>query len=1046
LNRQKLLDNVQAIKGVLEVAAQPADSKTEALMKMMIRRIEAIKVIGERANKSTKDIAIYQLAFISSWAFCPHTIDDALLAFDSQNPEQNPDDIDNYKLSNKQIRLYNFLSNALSAKKTYLATGLNNQTLYSHPGPVYGVMVAWNKHSENVGKMTDAVLIFEKKVNEEYANIPELKEEVDAFNANLVEAKKYKAEKERLLGEIQALVSELKMTVNPETLATPAQVQRMMKEFVIRVGDPEAGQAKARIFVQKINAYNQARINEFAYFAEAGRLFKKVHEEVQNNVNENQEKIKKLIKWIQEYDTKHGDRTYGKLTGELVDYIKANSPRKLGNLNTMFADGFTKCKDLFPNSYREMKIASETQGSEFEVSVTDTYSTPAEQRLICVANYEWERKELVKTDNSARIFSQIAGQSPLAPEEFDFTIESIIVSMGDAETAVRVPENSDHSLNDGFLALLKDISTLQDLIVEYIKKNFEKECTKIETQASAEGENDVVFKFPANVLFAQGEPKATTAKPYAIQDDGKVILNKYVPTLLKVMAGEKELFKRLIVQGHTNSDGESTGYDNQGLSERRAEAVADFCNSDAFTGTQKLDAFKQASGIEVSNEGRGAQELVMVDGAEDKEKSRRVIFKFSLNVDHIAALKKQPQELRALVDKIREFNAHNWWEEQKCDGGSIEEEGPDTSACDGLIEWENERAEDSNKINDFTLPYVGTWNDSYLYSKNRQVNHFAYIPALRPPEAAPRHWKVLSCDKLGAPNTSSDYFERYVVQESPDGKQRYVRVMIGQVNWSTQTSAPSLKLYDFFKNLAEDRSQELHQKHNFRSPLSAYAYHQLENGMKQLAQNPYRYAPATITGGALDGYEVPVHGGRLDEENDDLAHPHWQIIKAGFYNDGKGNTNQNWFVSTGAFYNVGAESSTQVDASKNIVIINEAQQTEQKIADGMRIPDGFRKFFDASQANGQKYMDSDKFVVYWKSVEGGNGLQQRGFKILLNESQKDSVSKEEFRRFTCNPYNHFGIASMGSATTTCKAAGNVEFLEVGSGKIIAGLAVNLDPN
>ena len=65
-----------------------------------------------------------------------------------------------------------------------------------------------------------------------------------------------------------------------------------------------------------------------------------------------------------------------------------------------------------------------------------------------------------------------------------------------------------------------------------------------------------------------------------------------------------------VIEGHTDTDGSTDG--NQRLSDRRAQAVLDYLVS------QGIDAGR------LEAQGFGESQPIIVDGAEDKEASRRI--------------------------------------------------------------------------------------------------------------------------------------------------------------------------------------------------------------------------------------------------------------------------------------------------------------------------------------------------------------------------------------------------------------------------------------
>lgn len=122
-----------------------------------------------------------------------------------------------------------------------------------------------------------------------------------------------------------------------------------------------------------------------------------------------------------------------------------------------------------------------------------------------------------------------------------------------------------------------------------------------------------------DILFDQGE--------YKLKDNAKVELKSVLNDYLEVLLYDKEIKKhidRIIIEGHTNSDGPYLF--NLELSQKRAFEVMNFIFKLKPDIEQDLRKYIVASG-------RSYSDRIMVNGKEDKFASRRIEIKFRLKND-----------------------------------------------------------------------------------------------------------------------------------------------------------------------------------------------------------------------------------------------------------------------------------------------------------------------------------------------------------------------------------------------------------------------------
>ena len=126
------------------------------------------------------------------------------------------------------------------------------------------------------------------------------------------------------------------------------------------------------------------------------------------------------------------------------------------------------------------------------------------------------------------------------------------------------------------------------------------------------------IKLDSSVLFETGSS--------TIRQEGRELLDSFIPVYLDVLLRPEyaDYLGEIIIDGHTDTDGSYES--NLKLSQNRALQVALYClGMPSLTSAQKtmLQQIMTATG-------RSESDPIYVNGAEDKDASRRVEFKFSL--------------------------------------------------------------------------------------------------------------------------------------------------------------------------------------------------------------------------------------------------------------------------------------------------------------------------------------------------------------------------------------------------------------------------------
>ena len=120
-----------------------------------------------------------------------------------------------------------------------------------------------------------------------------------------------------------------------------------------------------------------------------------------------------------------------------------------------------------------------------------------------------------------------------------------------------------------------------------------------------------------------------------LSEAGKRRIDAFLPVYLNVLFSDeyKDYISEVIIEGHTDSDG---GYQsNLILSQRRALSVASYVLDDSYHGISS--AQKTLLRRRATVNGRSYMDRIMVNGIEDKDASRRVVFKFRLTDEEMIA-------------------------------------------------------------------------------------------------------------------------------------------------------------------------------------------------------------------------------------------------------------------------------------------------------------------------------------------------------------------------------------------------------------------------
>ena len=132
----------------------------------------------------------------------------------------------------------------------------------------------------------------------------------------------------------------------------------------------------------------------------------------------------------------------------------------------------------------------------------------------------------------------------------------------------------------------------------------------------------------SDVLFATGE--------YSLTEEGRAWIDDFLPVYLDVLLSDeyRGYVAEIIIEGHTDSVGSYLS--NLELSQQRAAAVAAYVLGDDYSVI--TDEQRQTLRQLVTANGRSYSDLVLDEnGNEDRDASRRVVFKFRLTDEEMIA-------------------------------------------------------------------------------------------------------------------------------------------------------------------------------------------------------------------------------------------------------------------------------------------------------------------------------------------------------------------------------------------------------------------------
>ncbi len=250
---------------------------------------------------------------------------------------------------------------------------------------------------------------------------------------------------------------------------------------------------------------------------------------------------------------------------------------------------------------------------------------------------ETKTKEL---DDQRLLLDQQAVQLKLAEDELDSKEQKLIIIQGDLDKMKLDLEGKEQELDNLQLILVSQQADLEaaTLKLQQQQDALDAQALRIDSLIGVRAAmiKDLSDALAASNLKAAVDPNTGDIMldsavffetgSSEIKAEGKALLDLFIPVYLNVLLRDQyaDYLGEIIIEGHTDSKG--TYNANLRLSQNRALQVAIYClDMPALSQAQK-SKLQQI----LTAKGRSYADLVMVNGIEDADASRRVEFKFSL--------------------------------------------------------------------------------------------------------------------------------------------------------------------------------------------------------------------------------------------------------------------------------------------------------------------------------------------------------------------------------------------------------------------------------
>jgi len=250
---------------------------------------------------------------------------------------------------------------------------------------------------------------------------------------------------------------------------------------------------------------------------------------------------------------------------------------------------------------------------------------------------ETKTKEL---DDQRLLLDQQALQLKLAEDELDSKEQALIIIQGDLDQLKIDLDDKEKKLDDLQILLVSQQSELDaaTLKLQQQQDALDAQALRIDSLIGVRAAmiRDLSTALSAARLKAAVDPNTGDIMldsavffetgSAEIRQEGKALLDLFVPVYLEVLLRDEyqDYLGEIIIEGHTDSKG--TYNANLRLSQNRALQVALYCLDMPSLSAEQKTKLQHI----LTAKGRSYADLVMVNGVEDADASRRVEFKFSL--------------------------------------------------------------------------------------------------------------------------------------------------------------------------------------------------------------------------------------------------------------------------------------------------------------------------------------------------------------------------------------------------------------------------------
>ena len=309
---------------------------------------------------------------------------------------------------------------------------------------------------------------------------------------------------------------------------------------------------------------------------------------------------KQIIKQKQELETAQADLETAQ---ELLETQKAD-------LETAQADLKTAQEEL-----KTSQTELETSQAELETSQAELETSQAELET-AQADLKTAQEQLTAQQQDLS-----SAQATVEEKETEIATQQEKLDALSAQLTTQAEQiNAQQEKLDDQQAQIEQLVCLKTKIIASLSEALK----EADVSATVDPTNGSIA-LESDVLFATGQ--------YVLTEEGKRRIDDFLPVYLDVLFSDeyRPYIAEIIIEGHTDSRGPYIN--NLLLSQQRAAAVANYVLSDSYTGISR--EHRDFMRTVATANGRSYSDPVLVNGVEDMDASRRVVFKFRLTDENM---------------------------------------------------------------------------------------------------------------------------------------------------------------------------------------------------------------------------------------------------------------------------------------------------------------------------------------------------------------------------------------------------------------------------